>query len=57
MTMNEEQLQQWLVDHEIDEVEAVVPDMAGIARGKYMPARKFASGAACACPNPYSSSR
>jgi glutamine synthetase len=40
--MSREQLQQWLVDHEIDEVEAVVPDMAGVARGKYMPARKFA---------------
>lgn len=42
MTMSEEQLRQWLVDHEIDEVEAVVPDMAGVARGKYMPSRKFA---------------
>jgi glutamine synthetase len=40
-SMNEEQLRQWLVDHKIDEVEAVVPDMAGVARGKYMPARKF----------------
>ena len=40
-SMNEEQLRQWLIDHKIDEVEAVVPDMAGVARGKYMPARKF----------------
>ncbi len=39
--MNEQQLRAWLVDNKIDEVEAVVPDMAGVARGKYMPARKF----------------
>ncbi|MGD9842267.1 MAG: glutamine synthetase family protein [Steroidobacteraceae bacterium] len=29
-------------EHGIQEVEAVVPDMAGIARGKVMPAEKFA---------------
>ena len=40
---NQEQLQQWLADHDIDEVEAVVPDMAGTARGKFMPAGKFAA--------------
>ena len=28
-------------DHNIQEVEAIVPDMAGIARGKVMPAQKF----------------
>jgi len=39
--LNEEQLREWLVENKIDEVEAVVPDMAGVARGKYMPARKF----------------
>ena len=31
----------WLSDHNIDEVEAIVPDMAGIARGKVMPSRKY----------------
>jgi glutamine synthetase len=41
MTMKEDELRRWLADHEIDEVEAIVPDMAGVARGKYMPARKF----------------
>jgi len=41
MTMNEKQLSKWIADHQIDEVEAVVPDMAGVARGKYMPAKKF----------------
>lgn len=39
--IHEDHLNQWLVDHDIDEVEAVVPDMAGVARGKFMPAEKF----------------
>jgi glutamine synthetase len=33
---------QFFRDHGIQEVEAIVPDMAGIARGKVMPAKKFA---------------
>jgi len=36
-------LKQWLEAHKIDEVEALVPDMAGVARGKFMPARSFAA--------------
>ena len=28
-------------EHAIQEVEAIVPDMAGVARGKLMPAEKF----------------
>ncbi|MEZ5774471.1 MAG: glutamine synthetase family protein [Hyphomicrobiaceae bacterium] len=32
----------WLRAHRIDEVECAVPDIAGIARGKAMPAVKFA---------------
>lgn len=36
-------LKQWLEANEIDEVEALVPDMAGIARGKFMPANTFAT--------------
>jgi glutamine synthetase len=39
--MSDEQLSEWLLENKIDEVEAVVADMAGVARGKYMPARKF----------------
>ena len=35
-------IQQFFKDHGVSEVEAVVPDMAGIARGKVMPAVKFA---------------
>ena len=36
------QIQQFFRDHGISEVEAVIPDMAGVARGKIMPAEKFA---------------
>lgn len=33
----------WLTERKISEVEAIVPDQAGIARGKFMPARTFAA--------------
>ncbi len=36
------ELATWLREHKIEEVEAVVPDMAGVARGKFMPAATFA---------------
>ena len=35
-------IQQFFKERGISEVEAVVPDMAGVARGKIMPAEKFA---------------
>jgi glutamine synthetase len=35
------QAEAWMLDHRIDEVEAVIPDMAGVPRGKFFPARKF----------------
>jgi glutamine synthetase len=35
------EIQQFFRDHAISEVEAIIPDMAGIARGKIMPAEKF----------------
>jgi len=34
-------LRGWLEEHGIAEVEALVPDLSGVARGKIMPARKF----------------
>ena len=40
--MSNTPIQQFFKEHGISEVEAVVPDMAGIARGKVMPALKFA---------------
>jgi len=35
------QTESWLIDNRIDEVEAIIPDMAGVPRGKFFPARKF----------------
>jgi len=35
------EIRQFLRDHGISEVEAIIPDMAGIARGKIMPSEKF----------------
>ncbi|MEL7450622.1 MAG: glutamine synthetase family protein [Pseudomonadota bacterium] len=34
-------LKSWLEERGIDEVEGIIPDMAGSARGKIVPARKF----------------
>jgi glutamine synthetase len=39
-----EKLQSWLQERRIEDVEAFVPDMAGAARGKLMPADKFGTG-------------
>ena len=36
--------QAWLQERSIEDVEAFVPDMAGSARGKVLPADKFGSG-------------
>lgn len=37
-----EEVSRWLKQHRIEEVECAVPDIAGVARGKAMPAGKFA---------------
>jgi glutamine synthetase len=37
-------LQDWLTERDIEDVEAIVPDMAGAARGKVVPAAKFGKG-------------
>lgn len=43
--MNEQNVfQAWFREHETEDVEAFVPDMAGAARGKVIPARKFGTG-------------
>ncbi|MDO9126553.1 MAG: glutamine synthetase, partial [Parvibaculum sp.] len=41
---SEEDLIKWLKDRRITEVECMVSDMAGIARGKIIPTRKFIAG-------------
>ena len=35
------ELYEWIRSHGVDEVECVTPDMAGVARGKVMPASKY----------------
>ena len=37
-------LRDWLTERNIEDVEAIVPDMAGAARGKVVPASKFGTG-------------
>lgn len=37
-------IEDFLKEHRIEEVECLVPDMAGIARGKILPAQKFIQG-------------
>ena len=37
-------LNEWVATRNIDEVECLVPDMSGIARGKILPANKFLKG-------------
>ena len=44
------EIKQFLRDHGISEVEAIIPDMAGIARGKVMPAEKFAEDSGMRLP-------
>lgn len=39
--MAETHLEEWLRDHAVSEVECLVPDIAGIARGKILPAHKM----------------
>lgn len=34
-------LREWLDENRIEEIEAVVPDMAGVAKGKILPAKKY----------------
>jgi len=41
--MKDKELSNWFNEHSIQEVEVIVPDMAGIARGKMLPAEKFIS--------------
>jgi glutamine synthetase len=41
--MNINEMKSWLRDNNITEIECLVPDIAGIARGKIMPAKKYLS--------------
>ena len=41
MVSDDDLIQDWLTERNIEDVEAIVPDMAGAARGKVVPAAKF----------------
>ena len=43
-------IREWLREHRIDEVEAIIPDMTGIARGKIIPAAKYSEEAGLRLP-------
>jgi glutamine synthetase len=43
--MTSRKFEDWLIQHDIDEVECLVPDMSGTARGKILPASKVVKGA------------
>lgn len=38
-------LEEFIIERNVDEVECLIPDMSGIARGKILPAKKFLKGA------------
>ena len=40
----------WLADRNIEEIECLVPDQAGVARGKIMPVAKFLAGPVMSMP-------
>src|SRR3546814_14872471 len=42
--MQDQEIETFLKEHRIDEVECLVPHVAGIARGKILPAQKFLEG-------------
>lgn len=45
-------MDKWLTDNNITEVECLVPDLTGVARGKILPREKFQPNAPCACQKP-----
>ena len=51
---NSEELREWMRAHHIEETECITPDLAGVARGKAMPAQKFADLKASYCRFPSS---
>ena len=37
-------MKEWIKKHQVTEVECIVPDLSGAARGKIMPAPKYTGG-------------
>ena len=45
-----EEAQAWIAARDIEDIECIVPDQAGVARGKMMPVQKFIAGPTMAMP-------
>ncbi len=52
-----DEARQWLNARGITEIECVVPDQAGVARGKIMPVSKFLKNPTMACRSRFSTRR
>jgi glutamine synthetase len=37
-------MKEWIKKHQVSEIECIVPDLSGAARGKIMPASKYTGG-------------
>lgn len=48
---NWKQVSEWLAWRDIEDIECITPDQAGVARGKMMPSKKFTSNTSLALPN------
>ncbi|WP_455477213.1 glutamine synthetase family protein [Bartonella sp. B41] len=48
---NWEQVSQWLSFRNVEDIECITPDQAGVARGKMMPSKKFISETSLALPS------
>ena len=46
-----EEASTWLIERGIEDIECIVPDLAGVARGKMMPTEKFFSGPVMTMPS------
>ncbi len=46
----QQSIDSWLKEHNIDEIEAIIPDMTGTARGKIIPAHKYSEEAGMRLP-------
>ncbi|KAA0971810.1 glutamine synthetase [Aureimonas fodinaquatilis] len=46
-----DEAREWLAARHIDDIECITPDLAGVARGKMMPAKKFTGNTSLALPS------
>ena len=54
LNQNDDEIRKWLEENNISEVECLVPDMTGNARGKFIPAHQFTTNARIAYEIPIS---